>query len=82
MIKKKKLSVRETEKIVKSKKTQRITKNTKNKNKDLIQLENSLITYLATKVSIKFNKNKGNLNIHFSNNEDLERIIELILNED
>ena len=46
-----------------------------------MQLENSLITYLATKVSINVNKNKGNLNIHFSNNEDLERIIELILNE-
>tara|TARA_Y100001970_G_C14151945_1_gene813236 strand:+ start:394 stop:1263 length:870 start_codon:yes stop_codon:yes gene_type:complete len=81
MIKKKKLSVRETERIVKNKKTQNITKIDKNKNKELMQLENSLITYLATKVSINVNKNKGNLNIHFSNNEDLERIIELILNE-
>ena len=81
MIKKKKLSVRETEKIVKSKKTQHIAKIDKSKNKELMQIENSLITYLATKVSINVNKNRGNLNIHFSNNEDLERIIELILNE-
>lgn len=81
LVKKNKLSVRETERIVKNK---IIKKNSskKIKNKHFLEFENSLISYLATKVVINAKKHKGSLNIHFSNNEDLERIIELILNED
>ena len=81
LIKKNKLSVRQTEKIVKN---STIKKNNKKqiKNKYFLEFENSLISYLATKVVVNANKSKGSLNIHFSNNEDLERIIELILNED
>jgi len=84
LIKKNKLSVREIEKIVKNKKRKNVNgiNRAKQKNKYIVQFENSLITHLATKVVININKNKGNLNIHFSDNEDLERIIELILNED
>ena len=84
MIKKNKLSVRETEKLVKRKKTKNINKisNKKNKNNHIVEFENSLIEYLATKVVINVSNKKGSMNIHFSNNEDLERIIEIILNED
>tara|TARA_B100000029_G_scaffold41543_1_gene38672 strand:- start:2251 stop:3117 length:867 start_codon:yes stop_codon:yes gene_type:complete len=78
-IKKNKLSVREIEKIVKNKKVTQKSKIDKNKN--LIHIENKLIPYLATKVVISKSKNKGILNIHFSNTEDLERIIDLIINE-
>jgi len=78
-IKKNKLSVREIERIVKNKKVTQKSKIDKNKN--LIHIENKLIPYLATKVVISKSKNKGILNIHFSNTEDLERIIDLIINE-
>ena len=78
-IKKNKLSVREIERIVKNKKV--IQKSKIDKNKNLIHIENKLIPYLATKVVISKSKNKGILNIHFSNTEDLERIIDLIINE-
>ena len=80
-IKKNKLSVRETEQLVKTKKTKKTSKVRKNKNSNIIKLENSLIQHLATKVVINANNKKGNINIHFSNSEDLERIIEIILNE-
>ena len=83
MIKKNKLSVRETEKLVKNKKIKNVSKIGKrqNKNNKIVQIENYLIKHLATKVVINVSKNKGNVNIHFYDNKDLERIIELILNE-
>ena len=83
IIKKNKLSVRETEKLVKNKKTKNVGKIGKrqSKNNKIVQIENYLIKHLDTKVVINVSKNKGNVNIHFSDNEDLERIIELILNE-
>ena len=83
IVKKNKLSVRETEKLVKKKKIKNVGKIGKrqNKNNEIIKIENYLIKHLATKVVINVSKNKGNVNIHFSDNEDLERIIELILNE-
>ena len=82
-IKKNKLSVRETEQLVKNKKIKsKSTINKKKKhNKNLINFQDSLIACLSTKVVINANKNKGKLNIYFSSNEDLERIIEIILNE-
>ena len=82
-IKRDKLSVRETEKIVKNFKVSKKETNykVKRKNKYISKYENSLIEYLGTKIIISKNRNKGSINIHFTNNEDLERIIELILNE-
>ena len=83
IVKKNKLSVRETEKLVKKKKIKNVGKIGKrqSKNNNIVQIENYLIKHLDTKVVINVSKNKGNVNIHFSDNEDLERIIELILNE-
>lgn len=83
-IKKDKLSVRETEKLVKSLSSSKkvlnipISKTLKSK---MSKYENSLVDYLGSKVIINKSKNKKFINIHFSNDEDLERIIELILNE-
>ena len=37
-----------------------------------------LIEYLGTKTIISRTRKKGSINIHFTNNQDLERIIELI----
>lgn len=82
-IKKEKLSVRETEKLVKlkSKKTKSIKSSTKLKDSYLTKLENNLISHLGTKVTINSKRKKGNLSIYFSNNDDLERLIDLIINE-
>jgi ParB family chromosome partitioning protein len=82
-IKRDKLSVRDTEKLAKNLKSSKIpAKSIKSsKNKYVASYENSLVEYLGTKVIINTVKNKKTINIHFSNNEDLSRIIELILNE-
>tara|TARA_B100002052_G_scaffold298982_1_gene334560 strand:- start:4644 stop:5519 length:876 start_codon:yes stop_codon:yes gene_type:complete len=82
-IKKEKLSVRETEKLVKlkSKKIKSIKSSTKLKDSYLTKLENNLISHLGTKVTINSKRKKGNLSIYFSNNDDLERLIDLIINE-
>ena len=84
-IKRDKLSVRETENLVKSLKSSKKNKNpikTLKQNKYNTNYENSLIEHLGTKVAINNTKNKNVINIHFSDNEDLDRIINLILNEE
>ncbi len=83
-IKRDKLSVRETEKLVKSLSSSKKVTNipiSKTLNSKMSKYENSLVDYLGSKVIINKSKNKKFINIHFSNNEDLERIIELIINE-
>ena len=84
-IKRDKLSVRETENLVKSLKSSKKIKNpikTLKQNKYNTNHENSLIEHLGTKVAINNTKNNNVINIHFSDNEDLDRIINLILNEE
>ena len=83
-IKRDKLSVRETEKLVKNLRlsSKDIKYKPKTRNKYLSKYENSLIEYLGTKTIISKSKNKGTISIHFTNNQDLERIMDLILNED
>jgi len=84
-IKRDKLSVRETENLVKSLKSSKKNKNPikpLKQNKYNANHENSLIEHLGTKVIINSAKNKNVINIHFSDNEDLDRIINLILNEE
>ena len=84
-IKRDKLSVRETENLVKSLKSSKKNKNpikTLKQNKYNTNYENSLIEHLGTKVAINNTKNNNVINIYFSDNEDLDRIINLILNEE
>tara|TARA_Y100001970_G_scaffold73331_1_gene93042 strand:- start:1184 stop:2068 length:885 start_codon:yes stop_codon:yes gene_type:complete len=84
-IKRDKLSVRETESLVKSLKSSRKIKNSitaLKHTKHNANHENSLIEHLGTKVTINSVKNKNVINIHFSDNKDLDRIINLILNEE
>ena len=52
------------------------------KNDYFSNYKDSLIKYLGTKVVINKNRSNGKININFSSNEDLERIINLILNEE
>lgn len=82
-IKRKKLSVREVEKLVKD-----LTREKGRKVKDLreiqrnihlIDLEDKLLEKLATKVKIRGTENKGAIVIDYYSSEDLERIIEILL---
>ena len=77
----KKLSVRETERLVKSflNKEDEIKKGvaTKEKNRDVVRMEEALSDFLGTKVSIKVNaKQQGQLLIDFHNWEQLNTLLE------
>lgn len=77
----KKLSVRETERLVKSflNKEDEIKKSvaTKEKNRDVVRMEEALSDFLGTKVSIKVNaKQQGQLLIDFHNWEQLNSLLE------
>lgn len=75
------LSVRQTEHLVnllKFKKTT-ITHKTTKKDENLIAIEKELIQILGTNVSIQHKDKKGKIIIEFYNNEDFQRIIDIIL---
>ena len=83
-IKKKKLTVRETESLIlkisnkSSLKSKR--NNNNNKSKLLIDIENKLIHKYGTKASIHFNKNsKGKIVLEYYSKDDLERILDLLM---
>lgn len=82
IIMKKKLSVRETEKLVSelNRETQTKEKNIKQKDPLITEIEESLRKVLGTKVSINKGKKKGKIEIEYYNDDDLERIIELLNN--
>ncbi|MDD3767096.1 MAG: ParB/RepB/Spo0J family partition protein [Eubacteriales bacterium] len=74
------LSVRETEKYVKS--VQNVKKEKKEENSDLkfyIQsLEDKVSAAIGTKVKIRYGKGKGKIEIQYYTDEDLERILEVL----
>lgn len=75
------LSVREVEKLVKdSKKPKR--KVIPEKDKYIAYVEELLTDRFSSKVYIKRNKNKGKIEIEYINNEDLNRILDLLKLED
>ena len=74
----KKLSVRETEKIIQHSTHTHPTKT----RKSFSENEKKLQQYLSSKVSININnKNKGNIVINFDSMKKLKKIMKLILNE-
>ena len=74
----KKLSVRETEKIIQYSTHTKYTKT----RKSFFENEKKLQQYLSSKVSININnKNKGNIVINFNSMKKLKKIMKLILNE-
>lgn len=86
----KQLSVRETEKIIKdylNKDKSKEKKNTKSNDGSVNTLiyrdyENKIKTAVGTKVAIKEKENgKGKIEIDFYNNDDFERIMEILLKE-
>ena len=78
-----KLSVRQTENLVKnlgSKKSIKVIK-TASKSAALTKLESELISYLGTKVIVQRSRSgKGKIHIEFYSDEDLDRILDIINN--
>ena len=81
LVAEKKLSVRETEKLVKGI-VESKTKNTKEKqpkDQDILNLEKTLTSRLGAKVSIKHNRSgSGTLSINYSSSDELEGILNKI----
>ena len=81
----KKLSVRQTEDLVKkysdsSQKSVKVKKMLSD-SPEIVQIENDLISYLGTKVIIrKNNVGKGKIQIEFYSEDDLQRIVEILTN--
>lgn len=76
-----KLSVRETEKLVKDFQTEKKEKRKESIDNDFIYkgIEDKIRTILGTKVTVNHKKNnKGRIEIEYYSNEELERILELL----
>jgi len=71
------LTVREIEKLVKKPKKQ--NKLSKKTNPLIIHLEDILKQFFGTKVKVRSGKNKGKIEIEYYSEEDLERILELVM---
>ncbi len=75
------LSVRDVEKLVRdNKKPKRRVQ--PEKDKYLAYVEEMLTDRFSSRVNIKRNKNKGKIEIEYTNNEDLNRILDLLKIED
>lgn len=73
------LTVRETEKLLKSIENKReINRKQKVYNPIYLEIEDNLKSVLGTKVKILDKKNKGKIEIEYYSNDDLERIINLL----
>jgi len=75
-----KLSVRETEKLVSKYKNKSNTKKKNKAKKDpmIAEIEEDLRKVFGTKVNINKGRKKGKIEIEYYNNDDLDRIIELL----
>jgi len=87
MILKKHLSVRQVEDMVRAMSEREETKQKSEKKEkprlpEIIELEDQLRSTLGTKVQIKTKRRGGKIEIDYYDDTDLERIIELLLNED
>lgn len=71
------LNVRETESKTSKKSKQKLTKT---KNSYVAEIEEQLMSALGTKVKIVTNSKAGKIEIDYYSNEDLDRVLDLILN--
>lgn len=74
------LSVRETEALVQKKRGLSSKKEQKKKDPNIADLERSLSSLLRTEVHIILGSKKGSINIKFSTQEDLHRLMSLLMN--
>lgn len=71
------LSVRDVEKLVRDDKKVKV-KRIQQKDKYIIYVEELLTDRFSAKVNIKNKKNKGKIEIEYKNNEDLNRLLDLL----
>jgi ParB family transcriptional regulator, chromosome partitioning protein len=77
-----KLNVRQVEEIVRQERKKQVKKPTpKRKDPELLALESRLQDFLNTKVTIVHGAKKGKIEIEYYNQQDLERILELLETE-
>lgn len=85
-VKKRNLTVRETEKLVKDLLNSTISKSkVKNLNidPDILNMQDQLSSYFSTKVKLNYSlKGKGKIEIYFNQLEECERLIQIILQGD
>ena len=73
------LSVRQTEELVSLNKTSKVKHKPRIRPRQIINLENKLISKIGTKVKISMNQSgKGKISIDFYSQEDLQRILDII----
>jgi len=80
-IHRKKLSVRETERLVKRLSSPEGKKKKPVKSNNLLEIERRLSRKFMTKVNIRQSKRGGTLEIRFLSNEDLDRLLNIIIKE-
>jgi ParB family chromosome partitioning protein len=78
---KKKLSVRETERLVKRLSSPEGKKKKPQKSGNLLEIEGRLARKFMTKVKIRQSKRGGTIEIRFLSNEDLDRLLNIIIKE-
>lgn len=76
---KKALSVRQTEALIKKMHAEGPKKKLTEKDDYLVSLSDNLKRFLGTKVEIKKKGKKGSINIYFYSDEELNRLLELLL---
>jgi ParB family chromosome partitioning protein len=80
VIRKKNLSVRETESLIQKLKKKPTETKTKKKDPFLRDLENDLSSRLMSEIHIRRHKNKGSIEIKFKSAEELNRLVTLLMN--
>ncbi|MBN1380562.1 MAG: ParB/RepB/Spo0J family partition protein [Deltaproteobacteria bacterium] len=80
MIIKRGLSVRETEKAVVNFKKGKEDQKAPKKDSYIMDLEKTLSSRLMTKITINHSRNSGSLNIKYKGNEELGRLVNILLN--
>jgi ParB family chromosome partitioning protein len=79
MIQKKNLNVRDTERLIQRLKNGAVRKNSVKKDSFLTDLERDLSSCILAAVQIRTGKKKGKIEIRYTSNEDLNRLVLLLL---
>lgn len=79
VIQQKEFNVRETERLIQNLKKAPVRKKTEKKDPFLVDLERELSSQLLTNVQIRTGKKSGTIEIRYTNGEDLNRLVMLLL---
>jgi ParB family chromosome partitioning protein len=75
------LSVRQAEQLVTRTRSTETRKKRTTKDPEIVKIEEDLQHFLGTKVSLKKGKKRGRIEIQFYSQEDLQRLLNLLLAE-